>query len=1039
MWLSTSKGLVSFDGMQFRLTPITGGDGMDGKVINSLTRRQDGGLWFGLHYGSFGYFHGGQFHSIQREEWGGSLVTVRVVQPASDGSLLVGGSGLGGRLRKSGEFVPLLPTPDADIFALFEDSQNRIWMGTAGDGLFYWQHGRLQTFPDPTLKDSVISAVTVDQQGNIWVGTGNGLHCYDANFESIPVTGIETAQPKALLVDRHGVLWVGSGSGGLIRHKNGVFSTLQQSDGLASNRILSLAESDDGSLWIGTEDGISQLLDVKFPSFTTAQGLVSNSTLAVAASPQGGLWAGTPNGASYFHQGRFENFGFNGGDGFHSRWIKRIFAAGNGDVYFIGARQNVDRFRDGRVVKTWNNDVWPRAVAEDAHGILVALGSDLMRLEDDELVPFRLADGSPVSLLWIRDMLVARDDSIWLAAIEGVFRIKDGIIRNLCHANNVFETSFHSLHQAADGAVWAAQITGIARFKDDLMSSINHEQGLHENFVYAMVEDKLGNFWLDSNRGIFRISSSELNAVADGTAPQLHCTVYEGEGSVKTTDKAQEDYFGCLTADGRVWFPSSKGVIMIDPASVSYDSAPPAVSIERVRVNGREFSPQDVPELKPGAGNLEFHYVALDFSEPESIRYRYRLDGYESEWVEAGGRRSAFYTNLKPGQYEFQVQASSVDGVWNTTGTRYSLVLPHRFHETVFFRATSALALIGLGAFIWHSQNLRRSKARLQQEQMMLESKVRERTSELTAEIEERKRMQLEVEHIHKQLLELSRQAGMAEVATGVLHNVGNVLNSVNVSATLVRETLRNSKIKSLGRVATLLRDHDDTAEHMGSYLSTDPKGRMVPQFIIQLADQLAAEHGMLLAENQQLAKNVDHIKEVVAMQQNHATVSGITETVQISDLLDDALKIYSASFMRYGIEVVRDYAELSPVTLDKHKVMQILVNLITNAKHALKDSGRSDGRITVAIRTQGKDRYQIAVTDNGVGIAPETITRIFSHGFTTRANGHGFGLHSGANAAREMGGSLTVASPGLGLGATFVLDLPIAQQVAPDTPKAAP
>jgi len=298
----------------------------------------------------------------------------------------------------------------------------------------------------------------------------------------------------------------------------------------------------------------------------------------------------------------------------------------------------------------------------------------------------------------------------------------------------------------------------------------------------------------------------------------------------------------------------------------------------------------------------------------------------------------------------------------------------------------------------------------------------------ISQDITERKLAESQRDVLQQRFAQSLRQAGMAEVATGVLHNVGNVLNSVNVSSTLVRETLRNSEIASLSRVAGLLRDR---AGDIGTYLTTDPKGRLLPGFVIQLADHLAKEHALLCTEQEHLSRNIEHIKGIVAMQQNYASVSGVHEKVSIAELLGDALQIHSVSLVRHRIEVVRDYAELPPIILDKHKAMQILVNLIHNAKQALEEAGRSDGRITVRIGQSGEARFQIAVTDNGVGIPAENLTRIFSHGFTTRRDGHGFGLHSGANAAREMGGSLRVESAGTGLGATFTLELPITNGTA--------
>ncbi|MGA2279356.1 MAG: two-component regulator propeller domain-containing protein [Verrucomicrobiota bacterium] len=742
LWLGTSQGLVFFDGVGFRVFSLSGEGDIGSKVITSLAARAGGGLWLGLERGGFAFFDGKEFHSLNRSEWKLPVpTTVRTVLTMRDGTVLIGGPGFAGKLTDTNTFTSLLPASNADVFSACEDTNGRIWTGTADDGLFYLAHGQMKQFPDRTLQHLIISSIVVDLAGNIWLGTVDGLRCYGANFQSKNVNVIPS-QPRALLLDRHGVLWIGTANSGLYRYYNGQFTSLTKEGGLASDRILSLAESDDGSLWVGTEDGLSQLSDVKFPILSSKEGLVDDDCLAVAASPQGGVWAGTANGLSYFHDGHFENFGQNGLNGLGSRWIKRLFAARNGDLYYIDAHKNLGLFRGDHVVIGWTNTVWPRAVAEDSHGILVAIVGDLMRIENDKLVPVRLADGSNVSLRWISDVLVARNDSIWVAATEGVFQIKDGVIHNLCHDNGVYQSTFYFLCEDDGGNIWAAQNTGIARFKDGKMQPITRKQGLHEDFIYAIVPDKSGNFWMDSSRGIFRVSQSELNAVADGSAQRVHCSVYEGEDAVKSNDKGTQEYSGCRSLDGRIWFPSSKGIVMIDPTNVPSNRLPPVVSIERVRINGQEYRPDQEPVLEPGPGNLEFDYSALDYQAPQKIQFRYRLDGYESDWVAAGNRRSAFFTNLKPGRYRFQVQACNADGVWNTTGTGFALELPRRFHETIAFRVTCLVAALGFGVYAWWVWHLRRRHAQLQQTRALLESKVQERTSELRNEIEERKRVE---------------------------------------------------------------------------------------------------------------------------------------------------------------------------------------------------------------------------------------------------------------------------------------------------------
>jgi PAS domain S-box-containing protein len=292
-----------------------------------------------------------------------------------------------------------------------------------------------------------------------------------------------------------------------------------------------------------------------------------------------------------------------------------------------------------------------------------------------------------------------------------------------------------------------------------------------------------------------------------------------------------------------------------------------------------------------------------------------------------------------------------------------------------------------------------------------------------------------QLDKLNRQLMSTSRMAGMAEVATGVLHNVGNVLNSVSVSATLVADRLRRSKVGNLRRATDMLREQNG---RLAEFLTTDKKGKVLPDYLATVADQLAGEQTMLIAQMDSVGQHIEHIKEIVAMQQSYAKVSGVYETLSPGELVEDALKMNAAAFDRHHIDVVREVAaDLPPVCVDRHKVLQILINLLRNAKYAMEHQSENAKRMVVRAAMAGPVRVKITVADNGVGIATDHLTRIFNHGFTTKKDGHGFGLHSGANAAKEMGGTLTAHSAGLGHGAEFTLELPIAAPVRQPEPAA--
>jgi signal transduction histidine kinase len=276
--------------------------------------------------------------------------------------------------------------------------------------------------------------------------------------------------------------------------------------------------------------------------------------------------------------------------------------------------------------------------------------------------------------------------------------------------------------------------------------------------------------------------------------------------------------------------------------------------------------------------------------------------------------------------------------------------------------------------------------------------------------------------NLQRQLCDASRQAGMAEIATNVLHNVGNVLNSVNISASVVTDRIRKPLSSGLGKVAALLQQHE---ADLAAFVSTDERAKHLPVYLAQLAEQLALDQAVTLQELESLRKNIDHIKEIVAMQQSYSKLVGVPEKLAVTTLVDDALRINSGAFTRHGVSLKCEFEDVPEIVVEKHKVLQILVNLLRNAKYACDASGRSDKQVVMRVSNR-PGGVQIEVADNGIGIQPEHMTRIFSHGFTTKKDGHGFGLHSGALAATDLGGALRVDSAGPGSGATFTLDLPL-------------
>jgi signal transduction histidine kinase/HAMP domain-containing protein len=304
-----------------------------------------------------------------------------------------------------------------------------------------------------------------------------------------------------------------------------------------------------------------------------------------------------------------------------------------------------------------------------------------------------------------------------------------------------------------------------------------------------------------------------------------------------------------------------------------------------------------------------------------------------------------------------------------------------------------------------------------------LERRVLERTAELRAEIEAKEQARAKLAEAQQMLMEVSRKSGMAEVATGVLHNVGNVLNSVNVSASMLNERLRRSRAPEVAKLAALFQEH---AGDLPGFFANDPRGRKVLPFLLSLSKSLENDGKRMETELEQMVKNIDHIKQIVVMQQSYAKVAGVLESLPASEIVEDALRITEPGLARHGIALRKRFEADPRITVDKHKILQVLINLIRNARQAVEVGGNGERQVRVTVSAAERDGVRIAVSDTGIGIAPDKLTKIFSYGFTTKKSGHGFGLHMSALAAQEMGGKLSVSSEGEGRGATFTLELPL-------------
>ncbi len=728
LWLGSQNGLIRFDGLEFKVFPIALPEAQ-GQDVRTLDLAADGELWFAVARGGYGHFDGEKFSAIGDPRWTAPSTYANAIHAGRDGAIWTGSVSGWGRWMPGKPDQTYFDTLLGTVMVFTEDPAGQIWMGTAERGLFHWVGDKFEQFPDEGLKKENIHALATDAEGNLWVGTGRGLRHYDAQYRLKKIY-LPTEETTALLVDSHGILWAGTSKMGLVRIENDEITVLRKADGLGSDSITSLFEDREGSLWIGTLDGLSQLTDLKFPIYSAKEGLLPGEALTVAASPKGGLWISLSTGAAYFDGKTFRNYS----DDWllPNHYVRRIFEAKNGDVYLADGDKNLNVLAGDRLAVRYLNNSWPEAFAEDAEGLIGGIGPNLVRFHDGKIQPFVFRGTEPL-LDWVNHLFVAKDGALLVATNSGLFRIKDGKFEHWSAAGGLSADRIHYVFEDEDGSIWIGMPTGMARIKDHRINNITVEDGLPDGRIYAFVPGSQGFFWVSSGRGIFRVSRESLNAFADGKAPRVHCDIFDGLESVKFTDRTEQGYSVAKTLDGRIWFPNPRGVVMIDPAHFFTNRIAPLVHLQKVYVDGKELKGKDSAILDAGNRRVEFFFTALSYVAPKKNHVIYQLAGFDPGWIEAGEHRSAVYSNLKPGRYVFAVKAANVDGVWNTVGASYGIALPTPFHETVWFYGLCGLATLGLlaGGYRWKVRQLHAHQQKLQAEKDQLELKVAERTKEL--------------------------------------------------------------------------------------------------------------------------------------------------------------------------------------------------------------------------------------------------------------------------------------------------------------------
>ncbi len=590
------------------------------------------------------------------------------------------------------------------INCLILDSDNSLWIGTNGSGLCHYTDGKLKTYTTRDgLSSNEIRAITLDHQGNLWIGTRVGLdRRVGSRFSTFrKIDGLHDVGVSAIFEDRQGDLWVGSGTG-LNRFRNTRLTPISFPTAEGPATTSALAGGQDGSLWFGTTDsGLKRLQNGIVTTYTTRDGLPSNNILTLHMARDGVLWIITQDGG-------------------------------------------ISRKKGDKFTTLFSKSPW-RVIGEDREGLVFTDRNDYARLSGSKFVPLPHSGQSE----YVFNSFLAADGTLWFASAGGLVTVQHGQV-TVSRQGIPLGAHVLSMAQSGNGCLWIGTDRGLIRYENGTTFLYGIASGLPDDNLFSLLFDVSGTLWIGGDRGIFPVSITDLERYRRGALKTIPVRLYDATDGIRSMPIQLQ---ALRTSDNRLLFLGPRGATLVDPDCLATDFIPPPVVIERASVDKNAIDTRHVQLLVPGKGDLEVHYTGLDFADAERLSFRYRLEGYDKDWVDAGTRRVANYTNLPPGDYRFHVIAGNSDGVWSTTGAEFEFQLSPFFYQTTWFKF-ACLLLVGLCSL----SVARLSVGQLQRSNQRLEAKVSERTEQLNRSHEQ-------IEAANRRLQALATTDGMTGLA----------------------------------------------------------------------------------------------------------------------------------------------------------------------------------------------------------------------------------------------------------------------------------
>jgi signal transduction histidine kinase/ligand-binding sensor domain-containing protein len=741
LWLGTYEGAARFDGVRFTLFNPSTTTGIGNSLVTALLERRDGDLWLATYGGGVSRLSGGRFTQYAARD-GLSSDFANCLFEDHAGTLWIGTDGGGVSAFSQGRFTSYTIAqglPSNLVRAIIDDGNGGLLVGT-DRGIARIAEGRVSAFAGRAdVAHADISTLARAPDGSIWVAARrSGLYRVDAHAAGAgaviafgPDRGLPDTYVESLYADEEGRMWVGTWNAGLFRYVAGRLEGYTPADGLPGARVPAIARGVDHSLWVGTDGGLVRFKQPRFTVYTHQDGLASDSAGSIFQSVDGSVWAETGPGLTRFVNGRFQILTAN--DGVPDGRVR--LAASNVDgLPLVYTNSGLARWRHDRFVASREVEgiPWDRVTVllEDRAGTLWLGSPDggLFRVRDGHTTHLTTKEG--LADQRVLSLFEDRQGSLWVGTLRnGVTRISNGQLTSWSTREGLAANHVKAFYQDAAGTLWiGTHGGGLSRFKDGTFATISARQGLYNDDIFQILEDDDANLWMSCNTGIWRTSLKQLNDVADGTRATVESFAYGTADGMLTSEAMGSSLAGAKLRDGSLWFPTSKGIVAIDPRR--RDTDPPRVLIEEITIDREPVTIAGPVRLTPGQENLEIHYTGLNWSRPQAIKFRFRLIGLDRDWVDAGARRTAYYSHLPPGSYTFTVIADNGEGVWNASGQTLAIVVLPRLYQTLWFRAAIAASLVALVWLSWRyrTAEMRRGQAAQQAfSRQLIASEERER------------------------------------------------------------------------------------------------------------------------------------------------------------------------------------------------------------------------------------------------------------------------------------------------------------------------